>query len=89
MFDYIEGFISKIPSSLKVDSMSADPNPLLKVIDNAPMLQPTDSKIYYHHMMLLLWLSNIRRPDLLPPLSYITTRVQSPNTHDWDKLACT
>ena len=53
------------------------------------MLQPTNANIYYHHVMQLLWLAKRSRPDLLPPLSYLTTCVQSPNIHGWKKLACT
>ena len=89
MFDYIEGFISKILSSLKGGSVTADPNHLFEVVDDAPMLQPIYLKIYYNHGMQLLWLANRSRPDLLPPLSYLTTRLQYPNIHDWNKMART
>ena len=51
MFEYIEGFLSKIPSPLKGDSVTAAPNHLFEVRDDAPMLQPTDAKIYYHYVV--------------------------------------
>ena len=37
--------------------------------------------------MHLLWLSKISQPDLLPHLSYLTTRVHEPNLHYCKKLA--
>ena len=80
MFDHIEDFLIKIPSFLKEDSVTAAPNDLFKVGYDAPMLQPIDSKIYYHHVMQILWLAKIICPDLLPLLS---------NFHDWKKLTCT
>ena len=51
MFEYIEGFLSKIPSPLKGDSVTDAPNHLFEVRDDAPMLQPTDAKIYYHYVV--------------------------------------
>ena len=83
MLDYIKGFLGDTPSSLKGDSVTAVPNYLFEVGDNTPMVQPIDSKIYYHRAIQLLWLANRSHPDLLPPSSYLTTSVQSPNTHDW------
>ena len=62
-------FLSKIPSSLKGDSVTAAPNNLFEVGDDAPMLHITDAKIYYHHVMQLLWLAKRSCPDLLPALS--------------------
>ena len=89
MFDYIDFFLRKIPSSLKGDSVTAGPNHLLDVGDDAPMLQLADAKIYYHHLMQLIWLAKRSRPDLLLALSYLNTRVQSRNIHNWKKLART
>ena len=89
MFDYIEGFLREIPSSLKYDSVTAAANHFFEVGDDAPMLQPNDTKLCYHNVMRLLWLAKRNFPDLLQPLSYFTTCVQSLNIHDWKKLART
>ena len=62
MFDYIEGFLNDIPSSLKGNSVTADPNHLFEVGYYAPILQPTFAKIYYHHVMQLLWLAKRIHP---------------------------
>ena len=83
MLDYIEGFLRNIPYSLKGYIVNVVPNHLLEVGEDTPMLQHTDSKIYYHRAIQLLWLAKRIYPDLLPPLSYLTTSVQSPNIHDW------
>ena len=89
MLEYTEDFLRNIPSSLKGNSVTDAPNNLSEVGDDAPMLYPTDEKIYYHHMMQLLWLAKRTRPNLPPPLSYLTTRVQLPKIHDWNKLSHT
>ena len=68
MIDYIEGFISKIPSSLKDDSVTASPNCFFEIGDVTPILQPTYSNIYYHRVMQILWLANRSHTDLLPAL---------------------
>ena len=85
--DYIEGFIRDIPSSLKGNIVNSDPNHLFEVGYDAPMLHPTDSNIYFYHMMQLLWLAKIISTDLLLELSYLNTCVQLSNIHDWKKLA--
>ena len=46
MFEYIEGFLREIPSSLKGDGVTSAPNHLFEVVYDAPMIQPTDAKIY-------------------------------------------
>ena len=60
MFHYIESFLSRIPSSLKGDSVTAAPNHLFEVGDDSPMLHPKNSNIYYHQGMHLLWLAKRR-----------------------------
>ena len=46
MSDYIEGFLSKITSSLQGDSVTDAPNHLFEVGYYAPMIQTNDAKIY-------------------------------------------
>ena len=46
IFEYIEGFLREIPSSLKGDGVTSAPNHLFEVVYDAPMIQPTDAKIY-------------------------------------------
>ena len=89
MFDYIEGFISKIPYSLKGDSVTDATNNLFEVGDDTPMIHPTDEKIYCHHLIQILWLTKRSQPELLPPLPYLTTCVKSPNNHNWKKMTFT
>ena len=89
ILDHIAGFLSEIPSSLKGDIVNSAPHHLFELGYDSPMKQPTDSNIYYHHVMQNLWLDKRSRPYLLPPLSYLNTCVQSPNIHDWKKLART
>ena len=89
MFDYIEVFLSDIPSSLKIDSVTAAPDHLFEIGDDSIVLHPTNANIYYHHMIHILWMAKRSRPDMLPPLSYLTTCVQSTNINYWNKLART
>ena len=69
MFDYIEGFLSDINSSLKVDSVTDALNNFFELGDDAPMLQPIDEKIHCYHVMQILWLAKRSFPDLLQALS--------------------
>ena len=82
MFDYIYGFLKDILESLKGDIPTGAPNHLFDVVDLYYKLNARDSKVYYHHTMQLIWISKRDSPDLLPPLSYLTTRVHDPNLHD-------
>ena len=36
--------------------------------------------------MKLMFLAKRGRPDVLPGISYLSTRVSGPNEHDWSKL---
>ena len=68
MLDYIEGFLGDTPSSLKEYIVTDAPNNLLELGDDTTTLHPTDSKIYYRHVIQLLWLAKRSQPNLLPPL---------------------
>ena len=43
--------------------------------------------LFHRFTAKLLWLSRRSRPDLQPPVSFLTTRVQSSDEDDWEKLA--
>ena len=87
MFDYISELLKETPDDLfKGPARSAASNYLFHVNPRAKKLD-NDAAVLYHHLTAkLLYLSKRTLPDLLPTVSFLCTRVQSPDVDDWKKL---
>jgi hypothetical protein len=67
-------------------SSSAAAAHLYTVNENAEKLDSETAVLFHHLTAKLLYLSKRTRPDLQTPVSFLTTRVQSPDVDDWKKL---
>lgn len=55
-------------------------------IRDTDKLAPDKAEWFHSAVAKLLYLSKRTRPDILLPVSFLTTRVLEPNTDDWGKL---
>jgi histone deacetylase 1/2 len=53
---------------------------------DATLLQPVQKEEFHSIVAKMLYLAKRTRPDLLLPITFLTTRVQAPDEDDWSKL---
>jgi hypothetical protein len=87
MPDLTKEVLKQIPKDLQTGPSSTPAaNHLFQVNRSAAKLN-TENKDLFHRMTAqLLYLSKRARPDLQTAVSFLTTRVQQPDTDDWKKL---
>ena len=87
MKDYIQQVINETPDELmKGSATSPAANHLFEVNEDAEKLDPATAITFHHLVAQLLYLAKRTRPDILPCISFLTTRVRSPDIDDWKKL---
>ena len=87
MNDYISELIEETPDDLlKGTATSPAGNYLMNVNPNCKQLDSETAAIYHRLTAKLLYLAKRVCPDLQPTVSFLCTRVQSPDTDDWKKL---
>jgi hypothetical protein len=87
MHDYISELLEETPDDLlKGIATSPAGNYLMNVNPNCKRLDSETAAIYHHLTAKLLYLAKRVRPDLQPTVSFLCTRVQSPDADDWKKL---
>jgi hypothetical protein len=85
MQDYIEKMIKEFPETLKDSNCPWNEN-LFKVNEEAERLSKDKSEIFHKFVAKGLFASKRARPDILPAIIFLCTRVKSPNENDWMKL---
>ena len=87
MPQYIEDLLLECPESImKGTSSTPAANHLFQVNDHAEKLSAMDAVLYHHLVAKLLYLGKRTRPDLLTAISFLCTRIQSPDIDDFKKL---
>ena len=87
MSDYVQKIIDQTPEELmKGPCTCPASNHVFKVNEKCPQLEPSTAILYHHLTAQLLYLGKHTRPDLLLAISFLCTRVQSPDKNDWKKL---
>ena len=87
MHDFISELLKEVPDELlRGPSSSPASNHLFQVNEAAMKLNDETAVLYHHLTAKLLYLSKRTRPDLLTAVSFLCTRVQSPDADDWKKL---
>ena len=83
----IEEIISQLPLSLKNGPATTPAgNHLFQVNADAPKLDQADADLFHRLTAQLLYLGKRARPDLQTAVSFLTTRVTSPDRDDFRKL---
>jgi hypothetical protein len=87
MHDYISELLEETPDDLLKGVVSSPAsNYLFNVNPACERLDTETAAILDHLTAKLLYLAKRTRPDLLPTVSFLCTRVQSPDKDDWKKL---
>ena len=83
----MEGFMNNLITDTKIEGIVATPaSDNLFTIRDASKLELEDSQWYHTQVAKLLYLAKRTRPDILLAVSFLTTRVQSPDEDDMNKL---
>eukprot|EP00980_Cylindrotheca_fusiformis_P022094 scaffold8978_cov83-Cylindrotheca_fusiformis.AAC.1 len=87
MADYINDLIDETPADLSKGSCPTPAaNHLFQVNANQQKLPPQTQELFHHLTAKLLYLCKRTRGDLQTAVSFLSTRVQSPDTDDYKKL---
>ena len=87
MHNYISELINACPDSLlKGTPKSPAGNHLFNVNPDSEKLDKDKAVLFHHLTAKLLYLSKRTRPNLLPTVSFLCTRVLNPDVDDWKKL---
>ena len=87
MLDFVDEIVKETPEDLtKGVSTTLAANHLFTTGDNAQPLSKDDAEMFHHLTAKLLYLGKRARPDLQLTVSFLATRVQSPDIDDWKKL---
>ena len=93
MPQYIEDLLGECPESIMKGTLATPAtNHLFQTNENAERLGATDAVLYHHLVAKLLYLGKRTRPDLLTAISFLCTRIQSPDVDDfksWDSVCVT
>ena len=87
MPQYIEDLLAECPDSImKGSSATPAANYLFQTNENAEKLNAMDAVLYHHLVAKLLYLGKRTRPGLLTAISFLCTRIQSPDVDHLKKL---
>ena len=87
MYDYVKKLLDKIPESMRGTKPTAAPEYLFKTNDtDSVKLNKELAELYHTITATTLYLGQRARPDLQLAVSFLCTRVKSPDEHDWKKL---
>ena len=87
MFDYIKKLIDESPPDMEGESATPAGLHLFEINENDPTkLSQKESDLFHHMVAKLLFLCKRARPDIQTAVSFLCTRVKSPDTDDYKKL---
>lgn len=88
MDQYADGVLEEARDDMAGEATSPAAHHLYEVDLENPTKLDEDTSSYFHTMVAkLLFLTKRARPDLLQAVAFLTTRVKSPDTDDYKKLA--
>jgi hypothetical protein len=88
MIDYIKKMLADLPPDMEGLAVTPAANHLFDVdiAGKVPLDEPT-ANLFHHLVAKLLFLCKRARPDIQTAVSFLSTRVKSPDGHDYRKLA--
>lgn len=88
MSNYVKGILEEFPEELPRKSPSPHSDNLFNVKDKEEVKELDEDKAMQFHRTTaqLLFLSTRARKDIQTAVSFLTTRVKSPDSDDWEKL---
>ena len=85
MVDYIENILDYMLEGYEGKVTSPSANNIFEVNENGTPLDPNSNDLYHRFMARLLYLEKRARPDILPEIAYLTTRIKEPNADNQKK----
>jgi hypothetical protein len=79
MFDYITRLLSEMPADMDGTAVTPAVNNLFEVTSTTPKLDKTESEFFHSTVAKLLFLCKGARPDIHTAVTFLTTRVASPD----------
>ena len=86
MIDHVQEAIDDFPEKCSSKVNSPAGAHLFEINDHATLIPESDRKIFHKIVAKLLFISNRARPDIVVPISFLTSRVTKATTDDWKKL---
>lgn len=86
MFDYIKKILEESPSDMEGESATPAGLHLFEINENPIKLNNEQADLFHHMVAKLLFLCKRARPDIQTAVSFLCTRVKSPDTDDYKKL---
>ena len=86
MIDYINKMCNEFPEGLDGDTKYPWTEKLFSVDKKSLILSTESSNSFHTHTMKVMYLAKRARPDVLPAVIFLSTRVKAPTVQDWRKL---
>lgn len=86
MHDYVQRPLNEAPEKFEVEEPSPAGVHLFNVDDSSDKLSEQHAIAFHHLVAKCVFLCKRSRPDLKLAVGFLTTRVKSPDFHDWKKL---
>jgi hypothetical protein len=88
MFDYLQNMFDELPADMDGEAATPAAAHLFQVNEIDPeKLSEDRAQLFHHNVAKLLFLSRRARPDIQTAVAFLCTRVKSPDTDDYKKLA--
>lgn len=84
----MSGYVDNLLKRYNVKKTAKTPatKDLFTVNEKAPLCDKVEKEEFHHRVAVLLYLAKRVRPDILLTVSFLASRVNSPNKEDWEKL---
>ena len=87
MTDYVKSIIEVFPENIEGKQVQSPANEnLFKVNEKSEPLQKDKAETFHTIVAKCLFVAKRARPDILPTVAYLCTRVKAPTKDDWGKL---
>jgi len=86
MYEYVDKLLTEFPTDMNGAAKTPVANHLFNVNPNAKKLPETTAQLFHHLMAKLLYISRRTRQDIQTAVTFLCTRVQSPDEDDYKKL---
>ena len=87
MSKYIKSIIDEFPYPvLNHSENTPGADVLFNTREHTEKMEPSRAQLYHRFVVKLLYLTKRSHPDVSTTIAFLTTRVQSPDLDDWNKL---
>ena len=86
MINYIDKMCKEFPEELDGGTKYPWTEKLFSVDKNSPILSAENLNSFHTHTMKVMYLAKRARPDVLPAVIFLSTRVKAPTVQDWRKF---